>query len=85
MITKVYVAHFEVDEPLDREACRDPVEDGLESFVAIYKRAREISPEGWTRFGIRHLGLRHRPFGLGRDGHPRLHGSSSPAPNRLYT
>ena len=54
MITKVYITHSEEDEPLARELAEALWRVGLESFVAIYKHARGISPGERIRFGIRH-------------------------------
>jgi hypothetical protein len=54
MITKVYITHCEEDEPLARELAEGLWRVGLESFVAIYKRARGVAPGDRVRFGIRH-------------------------------
>jgi hypothetical protein len=54
MITKVYITHSEEDEPLALELADALWRVGLESFVAIYRRARGISPGDRARFGIRH-------------------------------
>lgn len=54
MITKVYISHCEEDEPLALELAEALWRVGLESFVAIYRHARGISPGERARFGIRH-------------------------------
>ncbi len=54
MITKVYITHSEEDEPLARELADALWRVGLESFVAIYRRARGMAPGERMRFGIRH-------------------------------
>ncbi len=54
MITKVYITHSEEDEPLARELAEALWRVGLESFVAIYRRARGVAPGERVRFGIRH-------------------------------
>jgi hypothetical protein len=54
MITKVFISHSEEDEPLAQEVAEALWRIGLESFVAIYRRARGVAPGDRARFGIRH-------------------------------
>ena len=54
MITKVYITHSEEDEPLAQELAEALWRVGLESFVAIYQRARGVAPGERMRFAIRH-------------------------------
>jgi ribosomal protein S27E len=53
MITKVYIAHCEQDEPLAQELARTLWAVELESFSSIYRKALIISFAERIRFGIR--------------------------------
>lgn len=53
MITKVYIAHCEQDEPLAQELARALWAVELESFSSMYRRALILSLAERIRFGIR--------------------------------
>ncbi|RXA20236.1 TIR domain-containing protein [Methanosarcina sp. MSH10X1] len=53
MITKVYIAHCEQDELLAQELVRALWAVELESFSALYRKARILSLGDRIRFGIR--------------------------------
>ena len=53
MITKVYIAHCEEDEPLAQELTRALWAVELESFSSLYRKARILSLAERIRFGIR--------------------------------
>lgn len=53
MITKVYIAHCEQDEPLAQELSLALWAVELESFSALYRKALSISLAERIRFGIR--------------------------------
>lgn len=53
MITKVYIAHCEQDEPLARELSLALWAVELESFSSLYRKALSLSLAERIRFGIR--------------------------------
>lgn len=53
MITKVYIAHCEQDEPLAQELARALWAVELESFSSMYRKALILSLAERIRFGIR--------------------------------
>ena len=53
MITKIYIAHCEQDEPLAHELARALWTVELESFSSLYRKARILSLAERIRFGIR--------------------------------
>jgi ribosomal protein S27E len=53
MITKIYIAHCEKDEPLAQELTRALWTVELESFSSLYRKARILSLAERIRFGIR--------------------------------
>ena len=53
MITKVYIAHCEQDEPLAQELSRALWAVELESFSSLYRKALSLSLAERIRFGIR--------------------------------
>ena len=53
MITKIYIAHCEQDEPLAQELARALWTVELESFSSLYRKARILSLAERIRFGIR--------------------------------
>ena len=54
MITKVYISHWEHDEPLAQELTRALWAVNLESFSSLYNKARALSEAERMNFGIRH-------------------------------
>jgi hypothetical protein len=53
MITKIYIAHCEQDEPLAQELARALWAVELESFSSLYRKARILSLAERIRFGVR--------------------------------
>ena len=53
MISKIYIAHCEQDEPLAQELARALWAVELESFSSLYRKARILSQGERIRFGIR--------------------------------
>lgn len=53
MISRIYVAHCEQDEPLAQELARALWAVELESFSSLYRKARILSLGERIRFGIR--------------------------------
>ncbi|HWR25234.1 MAG TPA: TIR domain-containing protein [Methanosarcina sp.] len=53
MITKIYIAHCEQDEPLAQELARALWAVELESFSSLYRKARILSLGDRIKFGIR--------------------------------
>lgn len=53
MITKIYIAHCEQDEPLAQELTLALWAVELESFSALYRKALILSLADRIRFGIR--------------------------------
>jgi len=53
MISKIYIAHCEQDEPLAQELARTLWTVELESFSSLYRKARILSLGERIRFGIR--------------------------------
>ena len=53
MITKIYIAHCEQDEPLAQELARALWTVELESFSSLYRKARILSLAERIRFGVR--------------------------------
>lgn len=53
MITKVYIAHCEQDEPLAQELARALWAVELESFFSVYRKALILSLAERIRFGVR--------------------------------